>query len=110
MLTKSDKCPVYSVWLIDAAYKYATATGDFDFGDFNFDEMVTIDYIEKMSILSESMDWDQRNIMNSLKNSGYNVEILSLKPGEATKSFNTLPSVYNAILNFNLSLRYFDAL
>lgn len=33
MLTKSDKCPVYSVWLIDAAYKYATATGDFDFGD-----------------------------------------------------------------------------
>ena len=42
-------------------------------------------------------------VMNSLKNSGYNVEILSLKPGEETKSFNTLPSVYNAILNFNLT-------
>ena len=48
--------------------KEAENDSDFDFGDFNFDEMVTIDYIEKMSILSESMDWDQRNIMNSLKN------------------------------------------
>lgn len=31
-LTVSNKNHMYSTWLIDAAYKYATITGDFDFG------------------------------------------------------------------------------
>lgn len=34
---------------------------------------------------------------------GYNVRLMALEPGEETKSFNTLPSVYNELLDFKLT-------
>ena len=42
-------------------------------------------------------------ITEALKDSEFEVKLLSLKPGEETKSFNTLPIVYNELLNFNLT-------
>ena len=42
-------------------------------------------------------------ISNELKGSDFEVKVLSLKPGEETKNFNTLPVVYNEILDFNLT-------
>ena len=41
--------------------------------------------------------------MNELKDSDFEVKLLSLKPGEETKNFNTLPIVYNELLDFNLT-------
>lgn len=34
---------------------------------------------------------------------GYNVKLMALEPGEGTKSFNTLPSVYNELLDFKIT-------
>lgn len=42
-------------------------------------------------------------VSSKLKNIGYEVFILSLTPGEETKNFNILPSIYNALLEFNLT-------
>ena len=42
-------------------------------------------------------------ITEALKDSEFEVKLLSLKPGEETKNFNTLPIVYNELLNFNLT-------
>lgn len=42
-------------------------------------------------------------ISNELKGSDFEVKLLSLKPGEETKNFNTLPIVYNELLDFNLT-------
>ncbi|MGL4773498.1 MAG: 3-dehydroquinate synthase [Clostridium sp.] len=42
-------------------------------------------------------------VVNNLKNSGYLVDIISLPPGEETKSFNVLPSIYNKMLDFKLT-------
>lgn len=42
-------------------------------------------------------------ISEQLENSDFEVKVLSLKPGEETKNFNTLPIVYNELLNFNLT-------
>ncbi len=42
-------------------------------------------------------------VINILRDSGYKVKLLSLTPGEATKSFNTLPTIYNELLDFNLN-------
>ena len=44
-------------------------------------------------------------VINILKDSGYEVKLLSLTPGETTKSFNTLPTIYNELLDFNLNRR-----
>ena len=42
-------------------------------------------------------------VKNQLINEGYEVRLMALKPGEETKSFNTLPSVYNELLDFKLT-------
>ncbi|MDU4883821.1 3-dehydroquinate synthase [uncultured Clostridium sp.] len=42
-------------------------------------------------------------ISEELKKNGFEVNLLSLKPGEETKNFNTLPIVYNELLDFNLT-------
>ena len=42
-------------------------------------------------------------ISEELKKNGFEVNLLSLKPGEETKNFNTLPIVYDELLDFNLT-------
>lgn len=42
-------------------------------------------------------------VKTSLINGGYDVRLMALEPGEETKSFNTLPSVYNELLDFKLT-------
>lgn len=42
-------------------------------------------------------------ISTDLSDKGFEVKVLSLKPGEETKNFNTLPTVYNELLDFNLT-------
>lgn len=42
-------------------------------------------------------------VSRSLINSGFNVKKLVLEPGEETKSFNTLPLIYNKLLDFKLT-------
>lgn len=42
-------------------------------------------------------------ISEELKKNGFEVNLLSLKPGEETKNFNTLSIVYDELLDFNLT-------
>lgn len=42
-------------------------------------------------------------VCNSLRDSNFDIKLLSLKPGEETKNFNTLSILYNELLNFNLT-------
>ncbi len=42
-------------------------------------------------------------IKENLENEGLLVKIISLKPGEKSKSFDTLPRVYNELLDFKLT-------
>ncbi|HBJ1649550.1 3-dehydroquinate synthase [Clostridium botulinum] len=42
-------------------------------------------------------------VKDSLINNGYDVKKIVLKPGEETKSFNTLPKIYNEFLDFKLT-------
>ena len=42
-------------------------------------------------------------VKNSLLKEGFEVRVMTLEPGEETKSFNTLPSVYNELLDFKLT-------
>ena len=42
-------------------------------------------------------------ISEELKHKDFEVKLLSLKPGEETKNFNTLPMIYNELLDFNLT-------
>ncbi len=42
-------------------------------------------------------------VKSVLENEGYVVKVMALKPGEKTKSFNTLPSIYNELLDFKLT-------
>lgn len=38
-----------------------------------------------------------------LVNAGYEVKLMALEPGEETKAFTTLPSIYNELLDFKLT-------
>ena len=42
-------------------------------------------------------------VKDSLINEGYDVKLVALEPGEETKSFNTLPYVYNELLDFKIT-------
>ncbi|NFN18350.1 3-dehydroquinate synthase [Clostridium botulinum] len=42
-------------------------------------------------------------VKDLLINNGYDVKKIVLKPGEETKSFNTLPKIYNEFLDFKLT-------
>ncbi|MGL4849312.1 MAG: 3-dehydroquinate synthase [Clostridium sp.] len=42
-------------------------------------------------------------VRNSLKEDGFEVDYISLEPGEKTKGFNTLPLIYNRLLDFKLT-------
>ncbi|SFD15584.1 3-dehydroquinate synthase [Clostridium uliginosum] len=42
-------------------------------------------------------------VKSCLSNSGYDVKLMALEPGEETKSFDTLPSIYNEFLDFKLT-------
>ncbi len=44
-----------------------------------------------------------KRVVNCLKKSGYEVKLMELEPGEETKSINTLPSIYNELLDFKLT-------
>ena len=47
--------------------KEAENDSSFDF-DFNFDESTAIELVDKFSMLVESMDWNQKDLMNSIRN------------------------------------------
>lgn len=42
-------------------------------------------------------------VSNNLIENNFEVRVLSLKAGEETKNFNTLPTIYNELLDFNLT-------
>lgn len=42
-------------------------------------------------------------VKESLEKEGFITKIMVLKPGEETKSFNTLPEIYNGLLDFKLN-------
>lgn len=42
-------------------------------------------------------------VVNSLKASGFQTDLISLNPGEETKSFSSLPQIYNSLLDFKLT-------
>ena len=42
-------------------------------------------------------------VKNCLVNAGYEVKLMALDPGEETKAFTTLPSIYNELLDFKLT-------
>ena len=44
-----------------------------------------------------------KKVVKELEDLEYEVKLLSLTPGEATKSFYTLPTVYNELLDFRLT-------
>lgn len=60
---------------------------------------------EKIFILTdENVDkYYGDKVKKQLEKAGYKTKKMVLKPGEETKSFNTLPSVYNELLEFKLT-------
>lgn len=42
-------------------------------------------------------------VKNNLSESGFEIKSLILKSGEETKSFNTLPKIYDSLLDFKLT-------
>ena len=42
-------------------------------------------------------------VKSCLTNAGYEVKLMALEPGEETKAFSTLPSIYNELLDFKLT-------
>lgn len=42
-------------------------------------------------------------VLNSLKKDGFNVDKYAVEPGEESKSFNTLPLIYDKLLDFKLT-------
>lgn len=42
-------------------------------------------------------------LIDNLKSAGYDVKLMELPHGESSKSFNTLPSIYNEMLDFKLT-------
>ena len=42
-------------------------------------------------------------VENSLNKSGFATKLMALEPGEETKAFSTLPSIYNELLDFKLT-------
>ncbi|WP_238882163.1 3-dehydroquinate synthase [Clostridium sp. YIM B02551] len=60
---------------------------------------------EKIAIISDENVYGiyGENIKTSLEEAGYKVESIVLPPGEKTKSFSTLPRIYNDLLEFKLT-------
>lgn len=44
-----------------------------------------------------------KRVVDCLIKAGYEVKLMELEPGEETKSINTLPSIYNELLDFKLT-------
>ncbi|HCW54661.1 MAG TPA: 3-dehydroquinate synthase [Clostridium sp.] len=42
-------------------------------------------------------------VVKCLEKAGYEVKLMALEPGEETKSINTLPSIYNELLDFKVT-------
>ncbi len=59
----------------------------------------------KIFILTDkNVDFHYGNKVKScLVKAGYDVKLMALEPGEETKSFSTLPSIYNELLDFKLT-------
>lgn len=60
---------------------------------------------KKIFVLSDknvSSHYGER-VVNCLTKAGYEVKLMALEPGEETKSINTLPSIYNELLDFKLT-------
>src|SRR5471030_1996732 len=60
---------------------------------------------KKVFILTDkNVDSHYGNIVKScLVKDGYDVKLMALEPGEETKNFNILPSIYNELLDFKLT-------
>lgn len=60
---------------------------------------------EKIFILTDKNvgSYYGNKIRLDLINAGYDVKLMELEPGEETKSFNTLPLIYNEFLDFKLT-------
>lgn len=60
---------------------------------------------EKIFVLTDKNVYKYygERVQKSLTDSGFNVKIMALEPGEETKNFNTLPSIYNELLDFKLT-------
>eukprot|EP00828_Plagiopyla_frontata_P008402 TRINITY_DN14189_c0_g1_i2.p2 TRINITY_DN14189_c0_g1~~TRINITY_DN14189_c0_g1_i2.p2 ORF type:complete len:374 (+),score=54.40 TRINITY_DN14189_c0_g1_i2:241-1362(+) len=60
---------------------------------------------KKIFILSDKnvSSFYGEKVKECLLKEGYNVRLMSLEPGEKTKSFNTLPLIYNEFLDFKLT-------
>jgi 3-dehydroquinate synthase len=60
---------------------------------------------DKIAIISDENVYGiyGENIKSSLEKCGYQVKSIVLSPGEKTKSFNTLPYIYNELLEFKLT-------
>ena len=60
---------------------------------------------DKIAVITdENLSRYYRNsIEEELLKEGFNVKIIVLKPGEKTKDFNTLPYIYEELLDFNLT-------
>lgn len=43
------------------------------------------------------------SIKKNIENKGFEVEVISVKPGEKSKSFDTLPGIYDKLLDFQLT-------
>ena len=60
--------------------------------------------IRFLFLLDENIDKYYGNkVVTALEEEGYLVKKLALKAGEETKSFNTLPKVYNELLDFKVN-------
>ena len=59
----------------------------------------------KVFILTDkNVDYHYGNrVKMCLVNAGYEVKLMALEPGEETKAFTTLPSIYNELLDFKLT-------
>lgn len=60
---------------------------------------------QKITILTDGNvhSYYGEKVKRSLMDKGYEVKNIVLKAGEATKSFNTLPGVYNELLDFKMT-------
>lgn len=60
---------------------------------------------KKIFILTDkNVDYHYGNrIKTCLVNCGYEVKLMALEPGEETKAFGTLPSIYNELLDFKIT-------
>lgn len=60
---------------------------------------------EKVAIITDDNlnDIYGEAIKKNIENEGFEVEVISVAPGEKSKSFSVLPGIYNKLLDFKLT-------